>query len=95
MCSAGKFRLLWRLVLVLVALIFGGQVVAQAQTGARTQTGGRGGQSSAYRSQKNVVQTRKMTIAERRAAAQRTAERKAAHGMKNQVGRNAQQGVKK
>jgi hypothetical protein len=38
---------------------------------------------------------RKMTPAERRAAATRNAQRKAAAGQKNQVGRNAHRGVTK
>ncbi len=95
MCRTGKFQLLWRLVLVLVALIFGGQAVAQAQAGEHTQPGGRGEKSGAYRSQKNVTQRNKMTTAQRRAAAKRNENRKRAAGVKNQAIQRQQNEVKR
>jgi hypothetical protein len=47
-----------------------------------------------FRSPQNPMQMRKTTMAQRRAAAARNAQRKAAAGQKNQVGLNAQREVK-
>ncbi len=77
-----------RLVLLITALGWG---VSQAS--GQMQNGSNGSQTGPYRSKQNVMQMNKTTKAQRMAAAQRTADRKAA-AMNKRVAPNSQSGVK-
>ncbi len=86
-----KFVTLMRLVLVLAALSWG-TCLASAQM---MKSGGKTKQTGPYRSAQTIMQMRQTTPKQRVAAAQRNAARKAAAGVKNQVGLNAQKGSRK
>jgi hypothetical protein len=80
--QARKIFLVVAVVLLVLAAAFspGNQCLAQQKTTNKTA------QTGPFRSPQNQIQMRRMTDAERRAAAERTAKRRAAASQKNQAG---------